>query len=58
LLVGFYLQEAAATKGITYAEALDEALAFGWIDGIRGAWTTRGTRSVYGAESRNAFGAR
>jgi uncharacterized protein YdeI (YjbR/CyaY-like superfamily) len=25
----------AAESGITYAEALDEALCFGWIDGIR-----------------------
>ena len=33
LLVGFYKKRRA--KGITYAEALDEALAFGWIDGVR-----------------------
>ncbi len=25
----------AANKGITYAQALDEALCFGWIDGVR-----------------------
>jgi uncharacterized protein YdeI (YjbR/CyaY-like superfamily) len=25
----------AADRGLTYAEALDEALCFGWIDGIR-----------------------
>jgi uncharacterized protein YdeI (YjbR/CyaY-like superfamily) len=25
----------AADKGITYAQALDEALCFGWIDGVR-----------------------
>jgi len=25
----------AAASGITYAEALDEALCFGWIDGVR-----------------------
>jgi uncharacterized protein YdeI (YjbR/CyaY-like superfamily) len=25
----------AASTGITYAEALDEALCFGWIDGVR-----------------------
>ena len=25
----------AAGKGIGYAEALDEALCFGWIDGVR-----------------------
>jgi uncharacterized protein YdeI (YjbR/CyaY-like superfamily) len=25
----------AATRGLTYSDALDEALAFGWIDGVR-----------------------
>ena len=25
----------AATRGITYSQALDEALCFGWIDGVR-----------------------
>ena len=34
LLVGFY-KKASAKKGITYREALDEALALGWIDGVR-----------------------
>ena len=33
LLVGFYRKELG--RGITYAEALDEALSFGWIDGVR-----------------------
>jgi uncharacterized protein YdeI (YjbR/CyaY-like superfamily) len=33
LQVGFY-KKASGRKGITYEEALDEALAFGWIDGI------------------------
>jgi uncharacterized protein YdeI (YjbR/CyaY-like superfamily) len=32
--VGFR-KKASGLKGITYAEALDEALAFGWIDGVR-----------------------
>ena len=32
--VGFY-KKASGKKGITYEEALDEALAFGWIDGVR-----------------------
>ena len=27
----------AATKGVTYREALDEALCYGWIDGVRQA---------------------
>jgi uncharacterized protein YdeI (YjbR/CyaY-like superfamily) len=34
LLVGFYRKD-SGKAGITYAEALDEALCFGWIDGIR-----------------------
>lgn len=33
LLVGFYKRELG--RGITYPEALDEALCFGWIDGVR-----------------------
>jgi uncharacterized protein YdeI (YjbR/CyaY-like superfamily) len=32
--IGFY-KKASGKKGITYHEALDEALCFGWIDGIR-----------------------
>jgi len=34
LLVGFYRTD-SGKGGITYPEALDEALCFGWIDGIR-----------------------
>ena len=34
LLLGFYKKSASKT-GITYPDALDEALAFGWIDGVR-----------------------
>lgn len=34
LLVGFYRKD-TGLGGITYAEALDEALCFGWIDGIK-----------------------
>src|SRR5262249_8271515 len=34
LLVGFYKKN-SGKPSITYSEALDEALAFGWIDGIR-----------------------
>ena len=32
--VGFYNQRSGKT-GITYRDALDEALCFGWIDGVR-----------------------
>ncbi len=34
LWLGFYKQR-AVKKSITYREALDEALCFGWIDGVR-----------------------
>ena len=34
LLVGFHAKH-SGNRGITYAEALDEALCFGWIDGVR-----------------------
>lgn len=34
LLVGFYRKD-SGKPSITYSEALDEALCFGWIDGIR-----------------------
>ncbi|MDR3748719.1 MAG: YdeI/OmpD-associated family protein [Acidobacteriota bacterium] len=33
-LVGFYRKD-SGKDGITYPEALDEALCFGWIDGLR-----------------------
>jgi uncharacterized protein YdeI (YjbR/CyaY-like superfamily) len=32
--VGFYRKE-SGKSGITYSEALDQALCFGWIDGVR-----------------------
>ena len=34
LLVGFH-KKASGRPSITYPEALDEALCFGWIDGVR-----------------------
>jgi len=34
VLVGFY-KKGSESKGITYQEALDEALCLGWIDGVR-----------------------
>lgn len=34
LLVGFH-KKSSEKKSITYAAALDEALCFGWIDGVR-----------------------
>ncbi len=55
LLIGFY-KKGAAKKGITYAEALEEALCFGWIDGhVRSVdgeryqqrWTPRRKGSIW-----------
>jgi uncharacterized protein YdeI (YjbR/CyaY-like superfamily) len=34
LLVGFY-KKASGTRGISYKEAVEEALCFGWIDGVK-----------------------
>ncbi len=34
LLIGFYKKD-SGKPSVTYPEALDEALSFGWIDGIR-----------------------
>lgn len=34
LLLGFY-KTATGKRGMTYKEALDEGLCFGWIDGVR-----------------------
>jgi uncharacterized protein YdeI (YjbR/CyaY-like superfamily) len=34
LLLGFH-KKGSGKKSVTYAEALDEALCFGWIDGVR-----------------------
>ena len=34
MLIGFYKKD-SGKKSITYAEALDEALCYGWIDGVR-----------------------
>jgi uncharacterized protein YdeI (YjbR/CyaY-like superfamily) len=34
LLVGFH-KKSSGKKSVTYAEALDQALCFGWIDGVR-----------------------
>jgi len=34
LLLGFHKKD-SGKKSVTYAQALDEALCFGWIDGVR-----------------------
>src|SRR6476646_8964125 len=57
ILVGFH-KKTSGKKSITYSEALDEALAFGWIDGVRKSlnddsytirFTPRKARSVWSA---------
>lgn len=46
LLVGFH-KKVSGKPSMTYQEALDEALCYGWIDGVRGGgeltWTIRFT---------------
>lgn len=55
-------RKGAAEKSVTYAEALDEALCFGWIDGQKGtvdatSWkqrfTPRGPRSIWSQINRD-----
>ena len=57
LLVGFY-KVASGKSSTTYQQALDEALAFGWIDGVRRSidevsysirFTPRRPRSIWSA---------
>jgi len=57
LWLGFY-KKSAGKKSVTYHEALDEALCFGWIDGVRKSldaesfvqrWTPRRKGSVWSA---------
>lgn len=57
LLLGFH-KKSSGLGGITYSEALDEALAFGWIDGVRKSlnddsytirFTPRKPRSIWSA---------
>lgn len=55
LMIGFH-KKSSGKKSITYAEALDEALCFGWIDGVRKSlnetsyvqrFTPRKSRSIW-----------
>lgn len=57
LLIGFYKAK-SGKPGITYQQALDEALCYGWIDGVRKSldearwtirWTPRKPRSIWSA---------
>jgi uncharacterized protein YdeI (YjbR/CyaY-like superfamily) len=62
LLVGFYKTKAAARKSITWPESVDQALCFGWIDGLRKRiddesysirFTPRKPRSVWSVVNTN-----
>ena len=44
--------------GLSYTEAVDEALCFGWIDGIAMAWTRTATCSASRPGNGRASGAR
>src|SRR5829696_1885243 len=64
LLLGFY-KKASGKAGISYQEALDEALAFGWIDGVRKSvddkrytirFTPRKARSIWSAVNIRRIG--
>lgn len=63
LWVGFH-KKSSEKGGITYKEALDEALCYGWIDGVRKSldddrWTIRFTprkpRSIWSAVNLKRF---
>jgi uncharacterized protein YdeI (YjbR/CyaY-like superfamily) len=64
LLVGFY-KKSSGRGGLSYQEALDEALAYGWIDGLRKnldaeRWTIRFTprkpRSIWSSVNTKRVG--
>lgn len=62
LVVGFH-KVATGKPGVTYKEALDEALCFGWIDGVRRGgdttwqirFTPRRARSIWSAVNIKRF---
>ena len=63
LLVGFH-KRATGKKSITWSESVDEALSFGWIDGVRRSiddtcytirFTPRRARSIWSAKNIARF---
>ena len=63
LWLGFYNQR-SGKKSITYREALEEALCYGWIDGVRKSvdqstymqrFTPRKTKSYWSAVNSRRF---
>ena len=57
LLVGFH-KKATGKASIDWPQSVDEALCFGWIDGVRRAWVMKATRFVSRRAARAASGAR
>ena len=64
LVLGFYKKD-AGVAGISYQEAVDEALCYGWIDGVRkryddrsytGRFTPRRARSIWSAVNTRRAG--
>ena len=54
LMVGFY-KKSSGKAGITYQEALDEALCFGWIDGVRRGVDAERYEQRFSPRKRNSF---
>jgi len=54
LQVGFY-KKGSGKPSITYLEALDEALCFGWIDGVRRGLDADSYTSRFTPRRRNSF---
>jgi uncharacterized protein YdeI (YjbR/CyaY-like superfamily) len=54
--VGFYRKD-SGRRGIAYADAVDQALCYGWIDGIRSESMKKDTRTVFRHARRRASGA-
>lgn len=64
LLVGFY-KKSSGLPSLTWPESVDQALCFGWIDGVRRRldetsyairFTPRRTRSIWSEVNRKRFG--
>ena len=54
LWIGFY-KKSTKKQGTSYAEALDEALCYGWIDGVRHAVDAQSYKIRFTARRRNSI---
>src|SRR5258706_2854756 len=52
--IGFW-KKASGKKGITYAEAVDEALCFGWIDGLVRSFDDRAYKQRFTPRKRGSI---